>query len=206
MRFILDFFARRRLRGKKSSIRRLFFERAENFMAMTIKISERIPHALEAIIELIEEKEIFKSGVILEWSEISLVRAESEDAAIVIIGSVSFPPGAIVELETGEKVTVTLDTAQYFPPRLVRIGIPLKLAEASKDEIKEYIKKTEEEEKKESGEFVKHLQEALEDETEVPVKKIKKQDTIDIDDGFDLTQLTEEQRKQLQLSQKTGNG
>jgi hypothetical protein len=211
MGFIRDFFARRKLRGPSGSVRQMFFERAEKFTATTVEILNRMPGALEAISELIEEKESFKSGGVLNWSEVSLVRAESEDALIVMVGAVTFPPGAEVELQTGEKVIVTADTAQYFEPRMVRIGIPLRLAEAPKDIIKEYIKKSEEIQKKESEEFMKNLEEALTTKLEdagieVPVKVVPKQDSVTTDDDFDLTQLTEEQRKQLVLSQKIGRG
>lgn len=212
MKFIREFFERRKLRGQKNSIHRMFFERAENFTSTTIKILERMPGALEAITELIEEKETFKSGGILEWGEVSLTRAGTEDALIILVGSVSFPPGAEVELQTGEKVIVTENTSEYFLPRMVRIGIPLKLAEASKEEIKKYIKHTEELQKKDSVEFMENLKEALTTELkeagiDIPVEIIKKDDdTITTDADFDLTQLTEEQRKQLQLSQKMGRG
>lgn len=204
MGFIRNFFALRRLRGKKGSLRRLFFERAEHFTRTTIGILERMPGVIEAIKEMIEEKETFKSGGILEWTEVSIVGMTEDDSLIVLVGNVTFPAGAIVELATGEKVAVTPDTAQYFPPRMIRIGVPVKLAESSKEEIKAYIKKTEAEQENDQKEFVKELEQAL--GVEEPVKVTRKQDTIDTGEDFDLTQLTDEQRKQLELSQKMGRG
>lgn len=211
MNFFSEFFARRKMRGASGTIRRMFFERAEKHAVATTNILNKMPGALQAIADLIEEKETFKKGGILEWGEISLVAADTEDALIILVGIIRFPPGAEVELSTGEKVKVTPETVQYFPPRIIRIGLPLNMAEATKDEIKTYLKKTVEEQKADIEEMKNTLQEALdgqEDEaSEVPVKTIKKQEPIATAADFDLTQLTEEQRRQLQLlSQKTGRG
>lgn len=209
MKFIRDFFTRRKVRGKEGSIRRIFFNRATHFTQSTIDVLARMPGAQAAVVELIEERETFKTGGVLEWTEISLVQADSEDALILMVGVVRFPPGAEVELQTGEKVIVTKDTAQYFEPRLVRIGIPLRLAESSKDEVKTYLKQKEAEMEKDTAEFMDNLKEALEGsppEDDSKETAVSKDDTVTTDADFDLTQLTDEQRKQLQLSQKMGRG
>src|SRR5271168_3225545 len=143
MNFIRKFFLRRKLRGEKDSVRRLFFERNNAFANSTIQILEKMPGAIDAISEFIDEKETFKEGGVLTWTEVSLVNHDTEEALIILVGMVTFPTGSKVVLETGEKVEVTPDTAQYFPPRIIRIGLPLNLAEASKDEIKTYMKQRE---------------------------------------------------------------
>lgn len=207
MGFIRNFFARRKLRGSKNSIHRIFFKRTENYTTATIQILEKMPGALEAVSELIEEREPFKAGGILNWGEISLVAGNTDDALIVLVGVVSFPSGAEVELQTGEKVTVTKDTEQYFQPRMVRIGIPLKLAEASKEEVIDYLRKTDIEQKKNIEDIKKTLSDVFGiNEEGTDLVATQPQDSITSGADFDLTQLTEEQRKQLELSTKMGRG
>lgn len=206
MKFIRNLIKRRKQRGKKDSIRRLFFDRSELFGKLTLEILNRMENTVKAIEEIIQEKETFKSGGILQWGDVSLVASDTDNPLIIMIGSVSFPTGSVVELATGEKVTVTQDTQEYFSPRIIRIGIPLNLAKSSKEEIKQYLKKTEELQKQESQEFLKTLTESLiSNDVQPPTnKEEKKLDGITTIDDFDLTQLTEDQRKQLQLSQKIG--
>lgn len=213
MRFIRDFFARRKLRGQKDSVRRMFFERAETFGAKTVKILERMPGVLEAVSELLNEKQSFKGEGQFEWGEVSLVAADTDDALMILVAILRFPPGSDIKLQTGEMVKVTPDTAQYFPPRVARVGIPLKMVDSTKEEVIAYLKKSEAEQHAETEEMKKTLKDVLgittsseEEEVEVPAKVIKKQDGLTTDADFDLTQLTEEQRQQLILSQKMGRG
>ncbi len=210
MKFIREYFAKRKLQGKKDSVQNLFFQRAEKFNEKTAEILARIPQALEAFADIIEEQETFKTGGVLRWNEISLVAAGSDDPLMIIVGIVTFPVGAEVLLATGEKVKVTQDTVQYFPPRLIRIGLPVKMAESSKEEIKAYIRQADEEQKKEMEEVKEAVKEALGIEedagTSVPVKVVKKKDSVTTTDDFDLTQLTEEQRQNIVLPHKPGRG
>ncbi len=207
MNKIRNFFARRKLTQTTNSIRDLFTQRNEHFDSLTQKILDRMPGAIEGISELVEEKQIFDSAGVLEWNEVALTEDNGdEDPLIILIGSINFIPGDVVELESGDKITITAETVQYFPPRVIRIGIPLNIAESSKDEIKKFIRAAEESQKQDMEEFEETLQEILAGNDGSNIQVTKKQDTITTAADFDLTQLTEDQRKKLALGQKMVRG
>lgn len=209
MEFIRKFFRRSKW-AKESTIKRMFFERAEIFTSQTELILKTMPGVIGAISDLLDDKESFKGGGKFDWHEVSLVNADSEQPLMILVGILRFPVGSEVELQTGEKTIVTADTAQYFLPRIARVAIPLKLAHSLKEEVLEYLKTTEAEQKSDAEDMKKTLKEVLgitaTDENQAPTKVAEKQDGIATEEGFDISQLTEQQRHQLAMSQKMGKG
>lgn len=200
---IRDWFARRKLRGDKDSLKRMFFVRAERFTNDTMDILKRMPNALQAIVEFIHSKAAFTANGEIEFTDISLLDAGSEDPVVLMVGTMHFRPGVEVELKNGDKTVVTPDTEEYFK-KMVRFGIPLRLVESSPAEILKYLKESDEERQEHVEEIKKAVEEALGIE---PDEKVTKQtDTVTTDADFDLTQLTEEQRRQLSLLSRTGRG
>lgn len=182
---------------RKKSIQDLLTKRDKSFKKATNDIFAKIPQALETFQELILEQEPLKNGSVIQWTEISLISSGLEEPLLIIVGLVTFPIGSKVSLVTGESIVITADTAQYFPPRLIRIGLPLKIIESSKEEIKDFILKSDEVQSEEN-----ELQEIKNIE---PLKTIaSKKDSVTTSDDFDLTQLTEEQRQNL-IVQKPGH-
>ncbi len=208
MGIIRDLFKYYKLRGKRGTVRRMFFERAENFSATTKEILSQMSGVLAAASALIEEKESFKNGGVLDWIDVTLAGADMDEALSVLVGVVSFTPGSEVELQNGDKVKVTPDTSQYFIPRMIRLGVPLNLAGGTKEDVIAYLKKVESEQKEEHEQIESTIKDILSSDVDVGAKipvniKKKQQDTLATAADFDLTQLTEDQRQQLVLLQRT---
>ncbi len=187
---------------KKRSIPELFAAREEAFDKATDKIFAALDGVFAALREHMEIEEIEKIGGVLEWEDIMLVE-DDKQPFLVIVGVISHPPGTEFEMPDGTKVQLTKETAPYFR-RLVRAGVPISIVDKSKQEIIDYLiqieaeqkQHWEEESKKILAEDGKSLSELLEEHT-----NSKKQET-----EFDLSQLTDEQRKALELSLGTKSG
>lgn len=186
---------------KPNNVRDLFIERAKSFAENTSKILISMEGAMSGIHEYMGFHTAFAQGAILEWHEIALT-GSVEDGLIIMVGLLVYPPGSTVELRTGEKVEVSQNTTEYFK-RLVRIGLPMKYAAASKEEVIAYLKDADQENQKELEAEKEAITESFGKKEETKPAAVKKQnDTITSGDDFDLTQLTEEQRKNLFLSAK----
>lgn len=212
MKFIRNLFQRKEVREEKNTLEQMFSSRTEIFAFQTEQILTAIPGIVQASSLFLNEKESFKSGGKFEWNEISLANVGSTEPLIVLVGTLRFPVGSEVELKPGEKTIVTTDTAQYFLPRIARIAIPLKYAESSKEDVLQYLKTIEASQISDAEEIKKALHQVLgspaieEGHEELQGKVIKKQDGVTTEEGFDMTQLTEEQRQRLAMSQKMGRG
>lgn len=170
---------RKQLRKAKSNpIQKLFEVRANTFNRGTKKIFKAIAGALEAINERMDIAATNKIGGELEWDDITLVHDDTR-GVLILIGVIVYKPGSELTLDNGDKIKVTEDTAPYFR-RLVRAGIPLEIAHKTKKQVLTFLKKKDDEEKKQS---------------EDPV--------VDKEADFDLSTLTEEQRKLLKQSGTT---
>lgn len=160
---------------KPKSIPELFADRQATFDKNTQKILDSIAPALEAVHEFMDAETVEKAGGSLKWEDISLGDGDSEGPFLILIGVISFPPGTEMDTVNGGSVVVTEDTAPYFR-RLVRAGIPVEITTKTKEEVVAYLKKVEEDELKQSE--ADFLEAATQQETD-----------------FDLSKLTEEQRK-----------
>lgn len=159
---------------KIKTLPQLFEARDKAADKATRNIFDAIPGAMEAINELTSLEEIKSAGGDLVWDDLELI----EDELIILVGVIVFPPGCEVITTEGDKVKVTESTAPYFR-RLVRVGLPLSVATQPKEEVVAYFKKVQENEQKQLD--LAHLDESLNKETE-----------------FDLSALTEEQRRSYQ--------
>lgn len=162
------------------SIKDLFVSRADTFDKRTSKILKAMTGALEAIHEFMNVSVVEKQGGKLAWEDVSLVIDTTKDAFVVLVGVIKYPPGTELELDSGQKVKVTKQTEPYFR-RLVRAGIPLKVAGKTKKQVLNYLKKMEAKETKQQE--VSFLDKLAQQEVE-----------------FDLSKLTEEQRKAYEAS------
>lgn len=187
-----------------TDVHALFVERAKTFTKDTAKILTNMEGALDGIHEYMGLKSAFEQGAKLEWREITLIEnADTKQSVILMIGVLVYPPGSAVELQTGEKVEVSTNTTDYFT-KLVRVGLPLSYAKASKEQIVAYLKEIDEQNEKVFEAEKQLVAETLggirNDQAQAPV--VKHNDTITTGEDFDLTQLTEEQRKNLVFSPK----
>jgi hypothetical protein len=164
---------------KPKTIPELFVARDKAVSKATKNIFAAMPGAIEAINELMGLEDIQKSGGDLHWEDIDLVGDEAENL-LVMVGVVVFPAGCELEAEGGGIIKVTKDTEPYFR-RLVRAGLPASVAVQGKDEVVAYFKKMQEDYDNQLD--VAGLDNLLERETE-----------------FDLSALTEEQRRAYETS------
>jgi hypothetical protein len=143
----------------------LFVVREKAVNRATKKIFDSLSVAIDAISIMMDVETINKEGGKIVWDDVSLV-GEEEDPFVILIGYVSYPVGSELTTPRGDKVKITETTQPYFR-RLIRAGFPSSLTSKTKEEIVEYFKKLEEE----------------------------KFEQMDVEPEFDLSQLTEEQRK-----------
>ncbi len=163
-----------------SNITDLFKQRDALFAKATDNILEAIPHVLDGIVRYLNLRDEIQSGN-LSWEEAMLFPSEDGgESFIMIVGVISYNPGEKFELPDHRIVEINENTADYFK-RLIRIGIPVTMAENGTDEdIFEFLKKTE-------------------DAENAPAPEPMSSDPTD----FDLTELTDEQRKALELFEQT---
>lgn len=208
-------FMRRLLGIREESLESLFHKRADKFREDSNVIFKRIPNAMEAVREFLGIKAPDTLTATLIWNDVSLAGVGTPNPIVILMGVLEYPPGTQADLKGGEKVVITVDTKDYFR-RLVQFGFPLNIIHSSKEDLMEYLKKTDIEKEKEIKETIEVINEAFaqdnamidrmdDDEDEDSDKEVPaKNDTVTNDTDFDLTQLTEEQRKRLDLSIKSG--
>lgn len=166
-------------------LRELFEARDSEYAEATIKILEKIPGTIAAIVEISELEDEFAQGR-LTWSEAVLVQeVEEEEEYVLLVGILRYEVGDEIETPVGQLI-VTPEIAERFHQRIIRVGIPIRLVEEDdKAAIQEFLKKSAEEHKREMEEIKREMQ-----------KKSAKATIAD----FDLDQLTEEQRESLMLN------
>lgn len=185
---IFDFFF------KKPTLLDLFLDRYAANERTTNKILKAVQGSLDALHEQMNIDEVMKQGGVLNWEDVSFVD-DGEMQYVVLVGAIVYPPGAEITLDSGDIVKLTHDTAPYFN-RLARATIPADIAVKSKEEVFAYLKNIEEENAKQVADMPKiTISEMFESKPE------EKEMTFD---EFDLTQLTDEQRKSYQMGVKPG--
>lgn len=173
-----------------NNLKDLFEKRDETYSEQTEVIIEAIPHVLEGAKKFIQEREPTSNDP--EWKDISLM--EEGDGYVILIGTLEYNVGDMLQLPTGDMVEVSEDTADYFK-RMLRIGIPLDLAKkGTEDEVCQFLIKTAEE------------NEQADDEEQALIEAIQQaQQTVD-EEEFDTESLTEEQKEQLRLFTLSNGG
>ena len=153
-------------------LKELFDERDRVTTELTTKIIDAMPNVLEGARQFIVSHDGAPGH--LSWEGISLFNEEG--GFVLLVGAVSYDPGDEIKLPNGKSVVVSQDTTDYFR-RLIRIGIPMNIAETGTvSDVFKFIQ--------ESTKF----QEFEED----PMEVIENAE-------FDLEELTEEQRAALNM-------
>ena len=164
------------------TLKERFRRRDSAFKKSTDKILEMIPNVLDGITDFLRIQED-EGKPDVRWEDI-MYFADAEPPTVMLITVISYPPGSEFMMPNGEVIKVTDVTVDYFR-RMIRFGIPMDVVtNASRKEIAEFLKKT-----------------AEEDEDIVAVPNLDSE-TLAANvatDGFDLDELTEEQRKTLEL-------
>ena len=157
-----------------------FDEREKAYNDKTVEIIESLPNVVSGCKKFVLSKGTGNSQI--EWADITYL---VEFDMLVLIGVVRYAPGETVKLPNGETAVVTEDTTDYFKSML-RLGIPLKMAESgTDDDVLEFLKET--------------------IETEVVTVPAEENEASPAE-SFDLDELSEEQRKVLEMFKAQGYG
>ena len=164
------------------TLKERFRRRDTTFKKATDKILEMMPNVLDGIKDFLRlEEDEGKPDV--RWEDV-MYFADAEPPTVMLISVISYPPGSEFVLPTGETVKVTDATVDYFR-RLIRFGIPMDVVlNANREEITTFLQKTAEED---------------EDIVSIPNLDSEALAANVATDGFDLDELTEEQRRTLEL-------
>ena len=155
-----------------TELKKLFERRDAAFKSITVDILDSLPNVLDACRRFVTDHG-HHNGT-LSWEDISYLQ---EEEVVLLVGIVQYNPGDIIEMPDGEKVKINEATAEYFKSML-RLGIPYKLAtHGTTDDVYEWL--TQHVEHRDGPEEIQ-------------------QKTVDETD-FNLDDLTEEQRQQLEM-------
>lgn len=183
----------------------LFIKRKIQNEQNTNKILRALGGPMDALYEQLNVADIEKQGGTLVWDDVSYVD-DGEEPFVILVGVISYPVGAEVLTENGDIVKLTESTVPYFR-RLVRAGIPIAMAKKSKEELLAYFDKKKQE-RVEAEQREKELEEAMAIDDGPTIQDLlaeqQKQEPEMTFDEFDLTQLTDEQRKAYQMGNKPG--
>lgn len=160
-----------------NDVKQLFKIRDEAFRAGTKSILEHMLPVLEGAIEFLKLQVEAQNGN-LSWEDVTLFD-ETDGPYVVVVGVVSYEAGDLATMPSGETVTVTDETAEYFH-RLFRIGVPLELATSGTTE-----------------EVVYYLQ-SMEDESEAQLLK-ELEDIVSNEDEFNLDDLSDDQIEKMKM-------
>lgn len=161
---------------QEQTVRELVDARTEAFANATKKILEVMAPAVKGIEQYIELDVVQDMGGYIEWQDVDAFEF-AHDMIIILIGELIFPPGTKIETSKDQYVVVTEDTAPYFR-KLIRIGLPLDVTMKSQKDVVEFLREVEDAKKKQD---------------EVDLLDALSEHTASRD--FDLSQLTEEQKK-----------
>ncbi len=156
------------------------FEQREKMMdEHTDKIFKSMPNVLDGCREFVFSKQGGEPNI--EWENAFFVK---EDNIVMIMASIGYDVGDTIQLETGEMITFTEETAPYFKAML-RIGIPINLATSGT--VKEIF------------DFLSETVEHSEENSDIHPQSIDFSGEANQDSGFNLEDLTEEQRQAMEL-------
>lgn len=164
------------------ALKDLLETRKAQFDIATKEILDNLTTVREGIDEFMEFKDLYAAGGKLKWDEVVYIEDTLEDAIVILVGVAFYPVGTEVETGDGSKVKVTEDTKGYFT-RLIRMGFPLNLVEGTKEDIIEFLVRSE-----------KIAEEQLKKELAV----LEMDQEVENEQQFDYSQLTADQIAQLQ--------
>jgi len=161
--------------NKMSTIRELFNQREFAYLTLSQDILDEIgPTVLDAVIEMLnlDDEDV-------SWEDIQLI-----DDVITLVAFVLYRPGDIATIETKEKVLITEETVDIYK-RVIRIGIPLDVAETgTKENIITFLRNIQ---------ATKDANKTTDPDTKASEPKMNL-----TYDGFDMSELSDEQLRQLQ--------
>lgn len=170
-----------------------FVNRYSNYQRNTMQIFKLIPNVLEGIHQALTSSEYDN----LKWEDIQYT---SEDRVLILIGNVKLAVGDRMQLDSGKVVNITEENVDTLR-RLVRVGIPLDLAESgSVDNVIDYISNNTHRDYEELTDDPQNVDELL---TEEQVNKYYKEsigEAAELVLGFDTEGLTEDQIEQMMLN------
>lgn len=160
-----------------TELKELFKEREEAVNRLSDQIFDSIPNVIDGCVQFIKEKGADEDQ--LEWEG---VHYDEDRDVVLLLGNVTYKPGDTVKLPNGEEMVVNDNTAPYFQAML-RLAIPYKIVvEGTIEDVYEFLKSTVEYEEEEHVEVQRGDLESIGSASE-----------------FDLDELTEEQKKQLEM-------
>lgn len=161
--------------NKMSNLRELFNQREFAYLTLSQDILDEIgPTVLDAALEMlnIEDEDV-------SWEDVQLV-----DDVITLVAFVLYRPGDIAITEAKEKVLITEENMDIYK-RIIRIGVPLNIAETgTKEDIITFLKNIQ---------ATKNANNSNEPDTKMLEAKMKL-----TYDGFDTSDLSDDQLSQLQ--------
>jgi hypothetical protein len=161
-----------------TELKDIFDARDEAFAKKTMEIFGIIHTALVCITEFLNETDPSVASGNVSWEDANLM-----DDLVVIIGMVNYEEGTVIEND-GNKITITNDNIEYFQ-RIVHMSLPYEMVLSSNEEdIMEFL----------------HTM-----GTNHPIEFTESVDTPPDDSmEFDLSKLTEEQRRSLMFHHMKG--
>lgn len=180
--------------SKKEQLKQLFDERKQAYEQASSTILDQLKTVVSAIDEyFIDQKEVDEKRH-LKWDQVGYAEPHN---MLMLLGAIHYSVGAQVTIETGV-VTVTEELAPYFQ-RTIRVGMPLDMVDESKENIKEFLKRRDEENAEEQTDAAKFILDLLALAKE---KAGVEEDDIEEDTEFDLESLSDDQRKGLIVSKQ----
>jgi len=164
-----------------TDLKTLFDKRDEQFSKETIKIFEKINTTLGCVTAYLSDVNEAVAQGIISWEDTTIM-----DDTIIIIGMVDYEIGSTIAL-AGMDFTISEENIDEFQS-VIHMQVPFKLAdEGDEDKLMDYL--YEFGEGKNMDEF-----QSLISPTKIPV----------LEHEFDLSELSEEQRQSLKLSNPKG--
>jgi len=157
-------------------LKKVFEERDSAFEKKTLEIFDIIHTSLVCVTEFLNDIDpIFNAGVVA-WEDANLI-----DDLVVIIGMVHYTPGTAIEID-GNMISITEENLDYFQ-RVVHMSLPYDLVSSSdEDAITNFLHKIHQENK--TNDFSEPLESGGASNEATAT-------------DFDLTKLTDEQRRAL---------
>ena len=166
-----------------TDLKALFVKRGEQYQAVTKLVLGSMKSSLIAIEEFIE----LADNQTISWEDVGLTNGTGDGEVILVTGISSFEIGAKVKTNQGE--IVVDEKNQQALRQVYRFGIPLEMAHKdSKDEVLAFLIRKRAEVKAQAEQATQDIQ--------APATLIDNQ-------AFDLTTLSDDQRKSLELYQLT---
>ena len=159
------------------NLKKMLEDRDVAYQKSTDAVLIEMKTAIKGITVFLRNKDELKNATI-SWEEVTYFKTpnENNDGFVMLLGVINYPVGERFMLPNGNVVEITEEIADYFR-RIIRIGLPLKLAaEGTVEQVVEFMEAT------------MKKDEDANDPTEVETSP-----------EFDLSELSEEQLQTLRL-------